>query len=51
MKYYRIYNLCIASELDFPEFIEIEGKVDANIRFGKVDDAIATQAESGKAFV
>ncbi|BAY87289.1 hypothetical protein NIES267_68100 [Calothrix parasitica NIES-267] len=51
MKYYRIYNLCIASEFDFPEFIEIEGKVDANIRFGKVDDAIATQAESNKAFV
>ena len=51
MRSYNIYNLCIASELDFPELIEIEGKADANIRFGKVDDAIATQAENSKAFV
>lgn len=51
MKAYNIYNLIIASELDFPELSEIEGEADANIRFGKVDDAIATQAESSKAFI
>ena len=51
MKAYNIYNLCIASELNFPGLIEIEGKADANIKFGKVDNAIVTQAESNKAFV
>ncbi len=51
MKAYNIYNLCIASELDFPELIQIEGKADANIKFGKVDNVLATQAENNKAFV
>jgi hypothetical protein len=48
---YNIYNLCIASELDFPELIEVEGKADANIRFGKVDDAIEKQKGSNKPFL
>ena len=30
MRSYNIYNLCIASELDFPDLIEVEGKADAN---------------------
>ncbi|WP_414622898.1 hypothetical protein [Calothrix sp. CCY 0018] len=51
MKSYNIYNLCIASELDFPELIETEGKADVNIRFGQVDDAIKKQKGTNKAFV
>ena len=38
MKSYNIYNLCITSELNFPDLIEIEGEPDVNIRFGKVND-------------
>ncbi|MEM7554525.1 MAG: hypothetical protein AAF378_10560 [Cyanobacteria bacterium P01_A01_bin.84] len=51
MKFYNIYNLCIASELDFPELIEIEGEPDARIKFGRIDDAITIQQESSKTFV
>lgn len=51
MKSYIIYELCITSELSFPELIEIEGKPDVNIRFGKVQDAIAIQRENNKIVV
>ena len=51
MKYYRIYNLCIASELHLPRLIEIETKPDVNIRFGKVNDAITRQRENSKIIV
>ncbi|MDY6899888.1 MAG: hypothetical protein SWZ49_17680 [Cyanobacteriota bacterium] len=51
MKYYRIYNLCIASELYFPRLIEIETEPDVNIRFGKVNDAITRQRENSKTIV
>lgn len=51
MKYYNIYNLCIASEIHFPELIEIEGEVDVNIKVGKVNDAIAIQRESSRTVV
>ncbi|WP_026733934.1 hypothetical protein [Fischerella sp. PCC 9605] len=51
MKFYKAYNLCIASELQFPELIETEGEPDAIVRFGNIDDAIATQYESGKSFL
>ena len=50
MKYYSIYNLCIASELYFPELLEVEGKADVNIRFGKVNEA-AIEKESSKTVV
>ncbi|WP_414622904.1 hypothetical protein [Calothrix sp. CCY 0018] len=51
MKYYSIYNLCIASQLDFPELIEIEDKPDVNIRFGTVNDVIVIQEKSNKTVV
>lgn len=51
MKLYHIYNLCIASELHFPEINEIEAEVDANIKFGKVDDVTAIQRESSRTVV
>lgn len=51
MKYYNIYNLCIASELHFPQLIEVEGEADVNIRFGKVNDVISRQQESRKTIV
>jgi hypothetical protein len=37
MKIYKGYNLYIASELEMPELIEIEGKPDVIIRFGQVN--------------
>jgi len=51
MKYYKIYNLCIASELYFPRLIEIETEPDVNISFGKVNDAITRQRENSKTIV
>lgn len=51
MNYYNIYNLCIASELNFPDLIEIEGEADVNIRFGKVNDVISIEQESSKTVV
>ncbi|BAY87296.1 hypothetical protein NIES267_68170 [Calothrix parasitica NIES-267] len=51
MKYYHIYNLCIASELHFTQLIEIERKPDVNIRFGQVKDATTRQIENSKTVV
>jgi hypothetical protein len=51
MKFYKAYNLCIASELQLPELIEFEGEPDVIVQFGKVDNAIPMQQEGGKNFV
>ncbi|MEA5598340.1 hypothetical protein [Rivularia sp. UHCC 0363] len=51
MKSYNIYELCITSELSFPELSEIEGTPDVNIRFGKVNHPIATPPENNKIVV
>jgi hypothetical protein len=51
MKYYQVYNLCIASELYFPELIQIEGKPDAKIKFGKIADVIDIQTENSRSFI
>ncbi len=51
MKLFKAYNLYIASELPLPELIETEGEPDVVVRFGKIDDANATQHDGGKNFV
>lgn len=51
MKLYQIYNLCIESELHFPDLIEVEGEPDVNIRFGKINDVIRIQQENSKTVV
>lgn len=48
MKFYKAYNLCIASELQLPELIETEGEPDVIVRFGKVENSTAMQQERGK---
>ncbi len=49
MKFYRAVNLCLASELKFPELIPLEGKrndseADITVRLGKVDSSEATDS-------
>ncbi|BDA71994.1 hypothetical protein RIVM261_004930 [Rivularia sp. IAM M-261] len=51
MKYYKAYNLCIASELQLPELVETEGEPDVIVRFGKIDNAIAIQHDGGQNFL
>jgi hypothetical protein len=51
MKFYKAYNLCIASELLLPELIPTEGEPDVIVRFCKVDNATAMQHDSGQNFV
>ncbi|PLZ89072.1 hypothetical protein CEN44_13955 [Fischerella muscicola CCMEE 5323] len=51
MKFFKVYNLCIASEFPFPELIETEGEPDVIVRFGKIDDVTAIQHDGGKNFV
>ncbi|MBF2069108.1 hypothetical protein [Fischerella thermalis] len=47
MKCYKAYNLCIACELPLPELMESESEPDVIVRFGDVNDAIATQHDGG----
>jgi hypothetical protein len=51
MKFYKAYNLCIASELQLPELIETEGEPDVIVRFGKVENASAMQHDGGQNFM
>jgi hypothetical protein len=51
MKSYQAYNLCIASQLELPELIEINAKPDVVIKFSKIDEAIKIQRESSNIFV
>ncbi|KAB8330901.1 hypothetical protein SD80_025240 [Scytonema tolypothrichoides VB-61278] len=51
MKFYKAYNLCIASELQLPELMETEGEPDVIVRFGKVDNATAMQHDGGQNFL
>lgn len=51
MKFYRAVNLCLASELDFPELIPFKGEkdnseADITVRLGKVDHSKATDSNN-----
>jgi hypothetical protein len=51
MKSYNAYNLCITSELQLPDLIEIDYKPDVTIKFGKIDETTIKQREGSNIFV
>lgn len=51
MKFYKAYNLCIASELQLPELIETDSEPDVIVRFGRLENVTSMQQECGKNFV
>jgi hypothetical protein len=50
IKIYKAYNLYIASEIEMPELLEIEGEADITIRFGQVNHAAVIQNNFGDYF-
>ncbi|MBW4602448.1 MAG: hypothetical protein KME29_23500 [Calothrix sp. FI2-JRJ7] len=46
MKYYHAFNLCIASELEFPELTESQAEADVTISFSKVGSFPKTKQEN-----
>ncbi|MDJ0736125.1 MAG: hypothetical protein QNJ47_19020 [Nostocaceae cyanobacterium] len=51
MKFYQVYNLCIASELELPELLETNSEADVIIRFGTVDITSKDKYDGGKNIV
>ncbi|MCG6136154.1 MAG: hypothetical protein MET45_16135 [Nostoc sp. LLA-1] len=50
MKFYKAFNLYIASEIPLPELIESAGKPDVIVRLGKLDDTTAKECDLGNNF-